>query len=631
MNAEELKKKYLDFFKEKGHKIIKSESLIPEHDPTVLFTTAGMHPLVPFLLGQPHPLGKRVANAQKCIRTGDIDSVGDDTHLTFFEMLGNWSFGDYFKKEAIEWSFEFLTSKKWLNISKERIAVSCFAGDENAPRDDESSGIWLKLGINKERIAFLPREDNFWGPAGQTGPCGPCTEMFCWSDGTPPAEFNPKDKRWVEIWNDVFMEYNKNKDGKYEMLKQKNVDTGMGLERTVAMLQGKKSIYEIDLFLPIINKIKSMAKNHNEKSLRIIADHLKATVFILGDDKRLEPSNTEQGYVVRRLIRRAVRHGRELGIKENFTSSVGLEVIKIYEKDYPELDKNKEFILKELDEEENRFRAVIEQGLEVAEKIMKEKTKIETSKYVKLMQLEENKKILEEAWKRKKAGQNYDIKEADLSEKSIDAATITGEEGFLLYQSFGFPMEMIVELAKEKNLLFDREEFNKELEKHQELSRTATSGMFKSGLADMSEQTTKLHTATHLLNEALRRVVDKKIKQRGSNITPERLRFDFNFDRKLTPEEIKKVEDEVNKIIRQKLKVERLEMTVDEAKNMGAQALFTEKYGGRVSVYKIDDFSIEVCTGPHVKNTSELGIFKIIKEEAVSAGVRRIKAILEAS
>ncbi len=629
MKAEELKKKYLEFFKEKGHKIIKSESLIPEHDPTVLFTTAGMQPLVPFLLGQPHPLGRRITDAQKCVRTGDIDSVGDETHLTFFEMLGNWSLGDYFKKEAIEWSFEFLTGEKWLNISLEKLAVSCFAGDDSALRDFESEKIWLGLGVKKERIAFLPREDNFWGPAGQTGPCGPCTEMFFWSgDEKPPEEFNSKEKRWVEIWNDVFMEFNKNREGKYEMLKQKNVDTGMGLERTTAMLDGKKSVYETELFIPIINKIKSLAGKENKKSERIIADHLKAAVFILGDDKLLEPSNTEQGYVLRRLIRRAVRHGRELEIKDKFTSTVAAEVIKIYEKDYPELERNKSFILEELDDEEERFKAVIEQGIKIAEEITSKKTGLSEEKYLILSGFEKREKILERAWKRKKAGENYEIKEVGLSERELDDATITGKEGFLLYQSFGFPPEMIIELAGERNLLFNKEEFNAELEKHQELSRTATVGMFKSGLADKSEQTTKLHTATHLLNEALRRAVDKNIKQKGSNITPERLRFDFNFNRKLTHEEIKKVEEEVNGIIKKGLNVERTEMTVEEAKKLGAQALFTEKYGGRVSVYNVGDYSIEVCTGPHVKNTSELGVFKIVKEEAVSAGVRRIKAIL---
>lgn len=629
MKAEELKKKYLEFFKTKGHEIIKSESLIPEHDPTVLFTTAGMQPLVPFLLGQPHPLGKRLADVQKCIRTGDIESVGDETHLTFFEMLGNWSLGDYFKKEAIQWSFEFLTSEKWLGIPIEKLAVSCFAGDENTPKDTESEKIWLELGIKKERIAFLPREDNFWGPAGQTGPCGPCTEMFFWSSNEkPPEKFNPKDKKWVEIWNDVFMEYNKNKEGKYEMLKQKNVDTGMGLERTIAMLNGKKSVYETELFTPITSKIKTLAAKQNEKSERIIADHLKAAVFILGDDKHLEPSNTEQGYVLRKLIRRAIRHGRELQIKQNFTSTIAMEVIQIYKKDYPELERNTNFIINELDKEEQKFKTVIEQGFKIVEEIISKKTSLNKEKYLTLLKLEEESKTLEKTWEKKEKGRNYEIKEAGLSEKEIDNATITGKEAFLLYQSFGFPLEMIDELAREKNLLVNKLEFNTLLAKHQELSRTAATGLFKSGLADESEQTTKLHTATHLLNEALRRVIDKNIKQKGSNITPERLRFDFNFNRKLTPEEIKKIEDEVNNVIKKGLNVERTEMTLEEAKKLGAQALFTEKYGSKVSVYKIGDYSIEVCTGPHVKNTSELGEFKIIKEEAVSAGVRRIKAIL---
>jgi len=579
MKAKELKEKYLEFFKSKGHKIIESASLIPENDPTVLFTTAGMHPLVPFILGQPHPLGKRIANVQKCIRTGDIDSVGDDVHLTFFEMLGNWSFGDYFKKEAIEWSFEFLTSKKWLNIPIKKLAVTCFAGDKDAPRDNEAVNSWIKLGIPRERIAFLPKEDNFWGPAGQTGPCGPCTEMFYWIDGDAPKVFDPKNKGWVEIWNDVFMEYNKTKEGKYELLKQKNVDTGMGVERTIAILQGKKSVYDTELFLPIINKIKSLAKNYNKKSARIITDHLKAATFILGDDKHIEPSNVEQGYVLRRLIRKAIRHGSLLGINKNFTKEIAKEVIKIYKDDYQELERNEEFIFSQLEAEEKRFKLTLENGLKIFGK--------------------------------------------------LKGKLISGRDAFLLYQSYGFPIELTKELAKEKGMEIDEDGFDEEFKKHQKISRIGAEKKFKSGLADTSEQTTRLHTATHLLNEALRKIIDKNIEQRGSNITPERLRFDFNFDRKLTPEEIKKVEDEVNKRIKEGLKVERLEMTLEEAKRLGAQALFTEKYGGKVSVYKINNYSIEVCTGPHVKNTSEIGKFKIVKEEAISAGVRRIKAVVE--
>ncbi len=629
ITAGEIKKKYFEFFREKGHKIIKSESLIPEHDPTVLFTTAGMHPLVPFILGQPHPMGKRIADAQKCVRTGDIDSVGDDTHLTFFEMLGNWSLGDYFKKEAIEWSFEFLTSEKWLGIPIEKLAVTCFEGNSDAPRDEESAEIWMKLGIPSERIRFLPKEDNFWGPAGQTGPCGPCSEMFYWKGENTPKEFDTKDKRWVEIWNDVFMAYNKTKEGKYEMLKQKNVDTGMGLERTTAMLQGKKSIYDTELFKPILEKIKNISEKYEDRSARIIADHLKAATFILGDDKRIIPSNVEQGYILRRLIRRAIRHGREMGIKENFTAEISEKIIEIYEKDYEELSKNKKFILSQFEEEEDRFKKVISDGIKAAETVFKEKTPIPAEKYAKLMQAPNHEQTIEEIWTRKSQGKAYEIKEAEITESEIDKATITGKEGFLLYQSYGFPEELIIEIATEKNLLFHRAEYAKELEKHQETSRVGAEKKFKSGLADTSEQTTKLHTATHLLNEALRKIIDKNIKQKGSNITPERLRFDFNLERKLTPEEIKKVEDEVNNQIKKGLNVERSEMNVDEAKKLGAQALFTEKYGDRVSVYKIGNYSLEVCTGPHVKNTSELGEFKIIKEEAVSAGVRRIKATLK--
>ncbi len=630
MKADELRKKYLEFFKSKGHKVIKSASLIPENDPTVLFTTAGMHPLVPFLLGQKHPLGKRIVNVQKCIRTGDIDSVGDDVHLTFFEMLGNWSLGDYFKKEAISWSFEFLT--KILKIPKEKLAVTVFAGDKDAPKDEESAKIWISLGIPKERIAFLPKEDNWWGPAGATGPCGPCTEMFYYLGEKIPKIFDLKNPKWVEIWNDVLMEYNKTKDGKYELLKQKNVDTGMGLERTSAILQGKSSVYDIELFIPIIKEIEKISKKNykgNERSMRIITDHLKAATFILGDDKHITPGNVEQGYVVRRLIRRAVRYGKELGIKGNFTKRISKEVIELYKETYPGLNKNKEFIFNELNEEENKFNKVLTEGLKAAEKIFSSKISIKKEKFLSLMRLAEKKEIFKDVYKHKRTGKPYSIKELGISEKEMDSATISGKEAFLLYQSIGFPIEMITELVREKNLFVDIEAFNEEYKKHQELSRTASSGMFKSGLADNSEITTKLHTATHLLNEALRRIISKTIEQRGSNITPERTRFDFNFDRKLTQEEIKKVEDEVNKVIKEGLKVERLEMSPDEAKKLGAQALFTEKYGGKVSVYKIGNYSTEVCTGPHVSNTKEIGHFKIIKEESSSAGVRRIKAVIE--
>ncbi len=588
---QELIKAYIEFFKSKGHKHIPSASLIPENDPTVLFTTAGMHPLVPFLLGQKHPLGKRICNVQKCIRTDDIDEVGDEVHHTFFEMLGNWSLGDYFKKEAIQFSFEFLTQV--LKIQKEKLAISCFAGDSDAPKDEESAGVWLSLGIPKERIAFLPKKDNWWGPAGATGPCGPCTEMFFWkSDKPAPKKFNPEDENWVEIGNDVIMQYEKTKSENYIPLKQKNIDFGGGVERTFAVLNKYDDNYLTSIFQPIIAEIekisgKKYGKNKEEtRAMRIIADHIKAATFILGDERGIRPSNIGQGYVLRRLIRRAIRYGKLLGIEENFTSHVTKSILPIYP-DYQELHRNYKFIEEQLDEEENRFKQTLEKGL---------------------------KKF-------------YEI---------IRDGVITGKEAFLLFQSYGFPIEMTQELAEERSIKIDLEEYNQEFQKHQDLSRTASAGMFKSGLADDSEATRKLHTATHLLNEALRRVLSKEIKQKGSNITPERLRFDFNFSRKLTPEEIKKVEEEVNRVISKSLKVTREEIPLKDAFSSGAQSEFGAKYPELVSVYTIADsdekngwYSKEICTGPHVENTSELGHFKIIKEESVAAGVRRIKAVIE--
>ena len=587
IGRKELIKKYLDFFKSKGHKVIPNASLIPENDPTVLFTTAGMHPLVPFLLGQKHPLGKRLCNVQRCLRTQDIEEVGDSYHHTFFEMLGNWSLGDYWKKEAIEYSFEFLT--KVLKIPIERLAVSVFGGDKElpqVPRDDESAEIWMSLGISKERIAYLSKSENWWGPAGRTGPCGPDTEMFYWkpNDIPAPEKFDPNDKRWVEIWNDVLMQYNKDEKGNYNPAEQKNIDTGMGVERTVAVLNGLEDNYLSECFKPIIQKIEEISQleygkdKEKTRAMRIIADHLKAAVFVIADG--IVPSNTEQGYVLRRLIRRAVRYGNFLGIKE-FVTAVALPVFEIYE-DYPELRKNKDRILTELEKEERKFNMTLEKGLKVFERLIQGKT------------------------------------------------TLTGKDSFLLYQSYGFPFEMTKELAEEKGIKVSREEFEKEFKKHQELSRTATIGKFKSGLADSSEKTTKLHTATHLLLAALRKVLnDDNIVQKGSNITPERLRLDFNFPRKLTPEELKKVEELVNEQIQKSLEVKREEMTVEEAKKQGALGVFDEKYGDVVSVYTIGDFSKEICAGPHVKNTSELGHFRIKKEESSSAGVRRIKAVLE--
>lgn len=577
MTSKDIREKFLKFFESKGHKIIPSASLIPENDPSVLFTTAGMHPLVPYLLGERHPSGKRLVNVQKCIRTGDIDEVGDDVHLTFFEMLGNWSLGNYWKKEAIEWSLEFLT--KELKLPVEKLTVSVFAGDEDAPFDDEAYEIWKNLGTPEEKITRLPKKDNWWGPAGKTGPCGPDSEMFF--DG-------------VEIWNDVFMQYNKTADGKFESLAQKNVDTGMGLERTVSVVNGE-DLFLIDTFKPIIEKIEKLSGKkyggENVKAMRIIADHLKASVFILGDEKGIAPSNTGQGYVLRRLIRRAVRYGKQIGMK-SFTKEVAGTVIEIYEDVYSELSKNKDFILNNLEQEEQKFEKTLENGLKEFEK---------------------------------------------------------GIAPFVLFTSYGFPFELTKELAKEKGIEIDENKFNEELKKHQELSRTASAGMFKGGLSDAGEETKKLHTATHLLLAALRKVLGEEIVQKGSNITTERLRFDFNWPEKLLPEQLKAVEDLVNEKIKENIPVEMMELPKEEAiKMVGMLSFDLSKYGDVVKVYKIGDFSTEFCGGPHVTNTSELasvshperasqseskdsskGPFKIIKEEASSQGIRRIKAILE--
>ncbi len=586
LNSDDLKRLYIEFFKQKEHNIIPNVSLIPENDPTVLFTTAGMHPLVPFLLGQTHPQGKRLVNLQKCFRTSDIDEVGNNFHLSFFEMLGNWSLGDYWKEDAIKWSLEFLTSKDWLGLDKNRIYVSIFEGDENVPKDEESAIIWQKLGIPKERIFYLSKKENWWGPAGETGPCGPDTEMF-YDSGKNPCGENCRPGcscgKYFEIWNDVFMEYNKTAEGKYELLDQKNVDTGMGVERTIAVLQGKNSVYEIEEIKPIVEMIKKIAKITNGKrelSIRIIADHSRAATFILAE--KIVPKNVEHGYILRRLIRRSIRHGKLLGIEKEFLTELAKIVIDIHKKDYPHLEENKDFILEELRKEDLKFRNTLAKGLRKFDQIAKDK-------------------------------------------KEID-----GKSAFLLFQSYGFPIEITKEIAKERGIIVDEKGFEEEFKEHQKISRVGAEKKFKSGLADTSEQTIKLHTVTHLLNEALRRVLKKRdIIQKGSNITPERLRFDFNFDRKLTEKEIKNVENLVNEQIKKALPVERRKATLEEAKKMGAQAVFEEKYGEKIFVYSIGDFSLEICNGPHVKNTKELGRFKIVKEKGISSGVRRIRAILE--
>lgn len=583
ITRKEIIKKYFDYFKSKQHKHIPSASLIPENDPTALFTSAGMQPLVPYLLGQKHPLGKRLVDVQKCIRTVDIEEVGDTYHHTFLEMFGNWSLGDYWKKEAITYTLEFLT--KSLGIPLEKLAITCFIGDKNASKDNEAASVWESLGIPKERIAFL-KEDNWWGPVGEIGPCGPSTEIFYWKPSSPaPKKFNPRDDNWVEIGNDVLMEYDKTSSG-FQKAKQKNIDFGGGVERTLAILNGLEDGYQSELFQPIIKEIERISRKPykgNERPMRIIADHIKAAVFILGDNHKIRPSNVAQGYVLRRLIRRSIRYGRLLGIKDLFLVHIAKPVLKIYP-DYDELHKNSKIIYEELEKEEENFNQVIEKGLKKFEEFAKGKI-------------------------------------------------ISGKEAFLLFQSYGFPIEMTEELANERGMKIDLEEYNEEFKRHQALSRTAAAGMFKSGLADESETTIKLHTATHLLNEALRRVVNSKIRQKGSNINPERLRFDFNFDRKLTDKEIKDIEDWVNAQIKKGLEVHREELPLEQALKAGVQAEFGAKYPEMVSVYTIgpkkSPVSKEICTGPHVANTKDLGTFKIIKEQSSAAGVRRIKAIVE--
>ncbi|NLB90762.1 MAG: alanine--tRNA ligase [Clostridiales bacterium] len=591
MTANTLREMYLSFFEGKGHRIIHSASVIPENDPTVLFTTAGMHPLVPYLMGQPHPAGKRLTNVQKCIRTADIDEVGDDSHLTFFEMLGNWSLGDYFKKEAIAWSWEFLTSSAYLSLSKERLAFSVFEGDENAPRDEESYDFWLENGAIKENIFFLPKENNWWGPAGVTGPCGPDTEMFVITDKAPCGEnCTPACDcgRYLEIWNDVFMQYNKLADGSYVPMEHKNVDTGMGLERTLCVLTGAQSVYETELFSHIIEKIGELSgkayeeSKETKKAFRIIADHIRTATFIMGDPRGVSPSNVDQGYVLRRLIRRAVRYGIQMDMPEGFTSEISKVIIHQYQGPYPELKENEAFVLEQFKLEEIRFARTLKQGNKEFEKVA----------------------------------------------KRAQGKTIDGKAAFRLYDTYGFPIEMTVELAKEQGLTVDEEGFAQAFKQHQALSQAGAEQRFKGGLADNSEETTKLHTATHLLHAALRKVLGEEVHQRGSNITAERLRFDFSFGRKMTKEEVQQVETLVNEAIQADYPITIEEMDVEEAKQQGAIGLFESKYGEKVNVYTMGTFSKEICGGPHVEHTGMLESFTIKKEESSSAGVRRIKAVV---
>ena len=599
MTANELRSKYIEFFKSKNHVEISGQSLIPENDPSVLFTTAGMHPLVPYLLGEKHPAGTRLTDYQKCIRTGDIDEVGDPSHLTCFEMLGNWSLGDYFKKESIAFSYEFLTSPKWLGLDPKKISVTVFAGDENAPRDEDAANIWKENGMPEDKIAYLPASDNWWA-AGPTGPCGPDTEIFYWvGEGLPPVGSNKgtDSANWMEIWNNVFMQFNRKDEKTLEPLPKQNVDTGMGLERTNCILQGKTSVYLTEVFQPIINKIEELSSykygsdGEKDKSVRIIADHSRAATFILGDQRGVTPSNLGAGYVLRRLIRRAVRHGMKLGIDKSFLPQIADAVVANFKNAYPELEQNKDKIFKELAAEEDRFRLTLKNGEAEFQKM--------------LPNLMKNPK-----------------------------KEISGKVAFRLYDTFGYPLELTQELGAEHGFTVDIEGFKEAERKHQEASKSLDAGKAKGGLAEQSEITTKYHTATHLLQQALVDVLGDQVAQKGSNINNERMRFDFTFERPMTPEEIKKVEDIVNQKIKEDLPVTMEILPLEKAKEEGARALFTNKYGEDVKVYtigrdsKTDWFSKEVCGGPHVQHTAQIGDFKITKEQSSSAGVRRIRAVI---
>ena len=586
---------YLDFFGSKGHSVISGSSLIPQNDPTVLFTTAGMHPLVPYLLGEKHPSGIRICNCQKCIRTGDIDSVGDTSHLTFFEMLGNWSLGDYFKEEAIAWSHEFLTSKSYLGFDPTNLYVTVFEGNENVPKDEESIAIWQKLGIPRERIFALPMEDNWWGPAGQTGPCGPDTEMFvdtgkapCGADCRPGCSCG----KYFEIWNDVFMQYRKTEDERYEPLARSNVDTGMGVERTIAMLQGKDSVFETELFAPVVDLIAQQsgramqADAGTARAFRVVSDHIRSSVFILGDERGVAPGNLGQGYVLRRLIRRAVRFARTLGLPPGFSGPIAESVVEAYRHVYPELERNCERVVTELVTEEEKFEKTIARGMAELEKV--------------LDQMQQH-------------GQTQ----------------LSGRLAFRLYDTSGFPLEITEEICRERGVTVDHKGFEKAFAQHREVSKQGADKAFKGGLADASDATTRLHTATHLLHKALRTVLGEHVEQKGSNITADRLRFDFSHPARMTDEEKQQVADLVNDAIQRDLPISVETMTIEAARTAGAMALFGGKYDERVKVYTIGDFSKEVCGGPHVARTGELGPFRIQKEESSSAGVRRIRAVLE--
>lgn len=587
MNANELRERYQQFFEERGHKRIRSAPLLPENDPTVLFTTAGMHPLVPFLLGEPHPLGRRLVNVQKCIRTDDIDEVGDLGHLTFFEMLGNWSLGDYFKQEALTWSYEFLTQV--LGLGADRLAVTVFAGDADAPRDDVSAEIWRGLGIPLERIHYLPKKDNWWGPAGATGPCGPDSEMF-YDTGRPDHPgCGPGCNcgKWLEIWNDVFMEYNKTADGRYERLSQRNVDTGMGVERTIAVLQGRDDVFTTEVFRPLIERLEQLSGRRYADGpvpFRVIADHVRSATFAIADGAN--PSNVQAGYVVRRLLRRAVRYGRDLGIQGGFLADLAGVVVDMFKHVYPELEQHRAHVLDEVEREETKFKATLERALV------------------------EYRKVVERV-------------------KARGETQISAADAFNLFETYGFPLPFTVELAREQGLTVDEAGFEQKFKEHQDISRQGMDRTFKGGLADHAVETTRLHTATHLLQTALRMVLGTEVQQKGSNITAERLRFDFAFPTKLTPDQIRQVEAIVNTQIARDLPVSFEVMPLDQALGSGALAFFGEKYGDQVKVYTVGDFSREVCGGPHVTHTGELGRFRIAKAESIGRGMQRVKAVLE--
>ena len=589
LTSREVRNFYLDFFKSHEHAIIPSASIVPENDPTVLFTTAGMHPLVPYLLGEKHPAGNRLCDVQKCIRTSDIDDVGDASHLTFFEMLGNWSLGNYFKDEAIKMSYEFLTSPNYLNIPKEKLYFTCFAGDETAPRDEESYNIWRSLGVSEDHLFYLSKEHNFWILGSGIGPCGPDTEMF-YDTGKPKCseKCDPSCDcgKYLEIWNDVFMEYYRDEEGNLTKLKQQNVDTGMGLERIITVLNGYESVYDTDIFQNLKEKLEQLSNKKyedNKKSFRIIMDHVRTSTFILGDDHGITPSNIGAGYVLRRLIRRAIRHLRKLDLMENSLMDLARVVINDYKDIYTELEKNKDFIITELEKEGIKFGKTIKDGEKLFYKVI----------------------------------------------KHLDGDTISGEDAFKLFDTFGFPLEMTQELARENDLKVDIKGFEEKFKEHQEKSRTIDAGSFKGGLADSSYESTKYHTLAHLMLAALQQMYGKNIIQKGCNITSERIRFDFNLDHKMTDDEKLTLTNIVNEKIQEGIPVTMEEISYEEAKEKGAHGTFEDKYGSIVKVYSIGDFSKEICGGPHVKNTNELGTFKIVKEESSSAGVRRIKAVLE--